>query len=559
MIWHAATLAAANPDLPLFSHVRFGPGEEEARSRLTRAQTIESARSLGGRLAMVADPGERVAILAPEGLDYVIGFIGAMYAGCIAVPLFAPTSLSSNERLGAALRDCEPTVWLVLRKDVRDAAELLSDGTLPPPREIVPIDGDYARWGESFEGRHCDLAYLQYTSGSTRSPRGVMVGHANVIANVRQLVEAFGATEDGTCVGWLPLHHDMGLVLTVCVPLVTGLSSEFMDPVSFLKRPARWLSLLSRPGPAYTAAPNFAYDLLLRRVRPEETHVDLSGVKVFLNGSERVRAETLRRFTKAFAPHGVTPEVLRPSYGLAEATVFAATTETGAHPTARDFSREALEKGVAQPASEDTVSLVSCGRPIGQQVRIVDPGTREPLVPGNVGEIWLRGPNIAQGYWARAEESAETFGAVLDGVPGWLRTGDLGFEHDGDVFVSGRLKDLIIVDGRNHYPDDIEATIRESAPDLRPDRMAAFEVTRDGRTGVVVVAERTGRAPSAERDIRAQEARVRAAVSERHGTTLLAFHVVRPGTLKVTSSGKVARGACRRAYLAGHIAPEADR
>jgi long chain fatty acid CoA FadD26 len=442
-----------------------------------------------------------------------------------------------------------------------------------------------------------EIAYLQYTSGSTRTPTGVMISHRNIVANGAQALRAFGVF-DGThgaadldqvdgasgpvvSVGWFPLFHDMGLVLSIAAPLVGGYPSVLMDPVAFLAKPERWLRLLSAYPGAASAAPNFAYDYCASKVRPNvAADLRLGKILALINGSEPVRADTVSRFSEAFAIGGLRPEVHCPSYGLAEATVFVATDGPAEPPRAVVCRRDALAEGrieavdaasadadaeaaasadvdadadAAAGADKEVVTLVSCGGPVGQELRIVEPGTSRILREDVVGEILVCGPNIALGYWKRAEQSAEVFGAVLPqtGEQPWLRTGDLGALHEGRLLVTGRLKDLLIVDGRNHYPQDIEETVQCALGGGHQGRAAVFSIPGDGSELVVAVAEQrrdlTGDAVRRGVAERAARARVAAA----HGLRLDRLVLVPPGSIPRTSSSKVSRSACRAAFLRG--------
>lgn len=404
------------------------------------------------------------------------------------------------------------------------------------------------------------MAYLQYTSGSTRIPTGVEITHANVCVNARQALEAYDLRRGRNCaVGWLPLYHDMGLVLAVALPIVGHMASVLMDSLAFVQQPVRWLRLLSRHPGAITAAPNFAYDYCVQRVTAEErAGLSLGHVAAMVNGSEPIGPRTLERFQAAFSSAGMMRTTMRPSYGLAEATVFVCASPTGEEPTVTPFDREAIGQGIARTVittdGQAVAELVACGRPTGQEIAIVDPATCRPLEDGHIGEIWLRGPNIGRGYWGRPDQSEAAFRATPHGDDSrtyWLRTGDLGVWHDKQLYVTGRLKDLVIIDGTNHYPHDIEETVQDAHPAVRPHHIAAFAVAGGDGESLVVVAEH-GRDVSDPQSI-AQEATraVRAAVATRHGVAIHDFVLVPPGAVPHTTSGKVARSTCRERYLAG--------
>jgi long chain fatty acid CoA FadD26 len=391
-----------------------------------------------------------------------------------------------------------------------------------------------------------------------------VISHANVVANARQAIEAFAAdARRSTTVGWLPLFHDMGLVLSVAAPVVGGFPSVLMDPVAFLEHPVRWLRLLAAYPGTISAAPNFAYDYCATRVdRDEAAELRLDRVKVLINGSEPVRQATVDRFRDAFAAAGLAPEAHCPAYGLAEATVFVTTDTFAEPPTALACDPLALTQGrleVRELTDPDATRLVSCGTPAGQELRIADPETGAAKGPGEVGEILLRGPNVARSYWKRSGLSEEVFAVRAPGetgeddAAGWLRTGDLGALHEGRLYVTGRLKDLIIVDGRNHYPQDIEETVQAAVDVVRRDRLAAFCVPWTGTETevLVVVAEHRRGAEPTERDALDALRGATAAVSARHGLRLAELLLIPPGSLPRTSSGKVARAAGRERYLAG--------
>jgi long chain fatty acid CoA FadD26 len=378
-----------------------------------------------------------------------------------------------------------------------------------------------------------------------------MISHANVVANAHQAIEAFIAdVRATTAVGWLPLFHDMGLVLSIAAPLVGGFPSVTMDPVAFLEHPVRWLRLIGAYEGTVSAAPNFAYDYCVARTDPAEIdELRLHRVRALANGSEPVRPATIERFQNTFAPAGLDPAAHCPAYGLAEATVFVTADSPDSPPTAVSCDPAALAEGRVEPSTDPGAALlVTCGGPVGQDVRITGPDG-EALPEGAVGEIQLRGPNVGLGYWKRVDDDFEA-------PDGWLRTGDLGALHDGRILVTGRLKDVIIVDGRNHYPQDIEETVQSAAALVRRDRLAAFGVTRpDGGEDLVVVAEHRRDTAPTDAEAAAAEHAARAAVSARHGLRLARILLVPPGAVPRTSSGKVARSESRARYLDGRLAP----
>ncbi|MCX2733327.1 fatty acyl-AMP ligase [Saccharopolyspora sp. NFXS83] len=518
----------------------------------------QRVRTVAAWLQARCEPGDRVAIMAPQGLEYVVGFLGAVHAGLIAVPLFTPDLPGHTDRLERVLESCSPSCALTSKGSFDQVREMIRGGSA---RNCAAVETLPAALADDYRRPDIgpdDLAYLQYTSGSTRVPAGVELTHANVLANARQALEAYGGTEpDAVSVSWLPLFHDMGLVLSVAAPLVGSIPSVLMDPVAFLQRPGRWLRLLSNHPGAISAAPNFAYDFCAARIgEDEKAWLRLDDVISLINGSEPVRPATLQRFNAAFAECGLRPETHRCSYGLAEATVFVSVTESGAEPKVAGFGREQLALGRAEPPRDpvDVVNeLVSCGRPVGQRIVVVDPASRSVLPDGAVGEIWVRGPNTGQGYWGRDDQ--ETFHAELVGAPAelpaadWLRTGDLGAIHDGELFITGRMKDVIIIDGRNHYPQDVELTVEQAHPALRKHHTAAFSITGEDGERLVIVAEFSRRVAEADRDQQEITRMVCAAVSAEHGVVVSDLMLVEPDVVPRTSSGKVARRLCRERYL----------
>ncbi|EOD65012.1 acyl-CoA synthetase [Amycolatopsis vancoresmycina DSM 44592] len=519
--------ARADDDRPLFTHQDH---TRNAEHTWTWAEFAARVRVVAGELRRVAGPGERVAILAGQELAYPLAFFGALAAGLVAVPLMAPSSPAQADRLAGVLADAGARLWLT---SAAAAARLpahehvvVADELIGPGADPVPVTPE-------------SPAYLQYTSGSTREPAGAVIPHRAIVAACWQGSRAYAVDEGTTCAGWIPFFHDMGLIQLLCLPVFSGGRSVFMAPAEFVHSPARWLRQLAAYPAVFTAAPNFAYDLAADGDTGED--FDLSGVRVALNGSEPVRPRTIERFQEVFGPRGFRREAQRPSYGLAEATVYVASAgEDG--PRSAVFDREALAQGRAVETAGGQ-ELVSVGRPVGQLVRIVEDGREQP--DGVVGEIWVHGPNVATGYWGRGDAAA--FGAVLDGVGGWLRTGDLGVVHRGDLYVTGRLKDLIVIDGRNFHPQDIEAAAGEAHPAVRRDRVAAFAVADEAGEGAVVVAE-WQRGADAEADVREVTRAVLRAVSREHDLTLRAVRLVPSGGLPRTSSGKVARSAAKARY-----------
>lgn len=536
------------------------------------------ARLVAGALQADGEPGERVLLLYPPGLDFVAAFFGCLYAGQVAVPLYPPHAARlerSLPRLRAVARDTRArrvltTVGLqpLVERTMALAPELATAHLLATDTQAVhgAADGWRVVMPES-------LAFLQYTSGSTAMAKGVMVSHHNLVHNSRMIQQAFRHDESCTYVSWLPLHHDMGLIGCVLQALWIGAEAILMPPAAFLQRPARWLQAISRHGGRTSGAPNFAYDLCTRRVSAEErASLDLSGWQLAFNGSEPVRKSTLDAFAATFAECGFRRESLYPCYGLAEVTLFASGGVQGHGYRTLALDEAALAANLAVEARPEPAArreIVSCGRPwLDRQVVIVDPATGQPCLPGQVGEIWLAGEDVARGYWDQPDASAETFRARLaDGRGPYLRTGDLGFLEDAEVFVTGRLKDLVIVAGRNLYPQDLELTAEQAHPAVRPDSSAAFAVDLDDEERLVIVAEvarefsgRTppiggparagvGPAPTLQDVARA----IRQAAAREHDVQVYDVVLLRPASIPKTSSGKIQRRACRAELLAGTL------
>ncbi|MEU0192323.1 fatty acyl-AMP ligase [Streptomyces afghaniensis] len=550
--------AENTPDRRAFTFVEHpAPHSRGVHRTLSWRRLDVRVRALAARLAGQAGPGDRVALLCPQGTEYVTAFLAALAAGLVAVPLYPPGLPGHADRLAGVLADARCSVVVTTSRCRDEVCDFLGPGG---PRIVVAdqVPDDDARDWRPVPPDAGATAYLQYTSGSTRAPAGVEISHGNVVANARQALTAYGAdARPVTCVGWLPLYHDMGLVLSVAAPVTRGALSVLMDPAAFLHEPVRWLRLLSAYPDAVSAAPNFAYDYCAATVSDDQKEgLRLDRVTALINGSEPVRPGTADRFHAAFAGQGLAHQTHCPSYGLAEATVFVCAARPG-EPIGRfALDRDALAAGKALPARADdprAVLLAGCGTPAGQRVRIADPVSRALLSEGEVGEIWVQGPNVGRGYWNRGP--GDVFGAEFadaEAAPGgWLRTGDLGTVLEGQLVVTGRLKDLIIVDGRNHYPQDVEATAQEADPAVRRDRLAAFAVPGNGVERVVIVAEHARTARLAELDVPAVVRAVRGAVSARHGLRLADVVLVPPGTVPRTSSGKVSRALTRARYLEG--------
>jgi long-chain fatty acid adenylyltransferase FadD28 len=562
--------ASLQPDDTAFTFIDYEQDWAGVAESLTWSQLYRRTLNVARELRHCGSTGDRALILAPQGFDYIVAFFGALQAGQIAVPLSVPLGGVSDERVSSVLGDALPSVILTTSPVAGTVAEYLksqSGASAPSVVEVDLLDLDAPTGSGASCEKHPSTAYLQYTSGSTRQPAGVMMSHRNLMANFEQLTSDYFADygklppPGTTIVSWLPFYHDMGLYLGMCGPVLTGLPAVLTSPVAFLQRPARWMQLLASNSRAYSAAPNFAFELAVRKTSDEDmAGLDLSDVLLIVTGSERVHPATLRRFYQRFARFNLREEVIRPSYGLAEATVYVATRAAAQPPAIVRFDSEKLTAGKAERSESGSgTPLVSFGMPQSPMIRIVDPETGIECPARTVGEIWVHGENVAMGYWRRPHETESTFGGRLvapsAGTPAgpWLRTGDLGFVFDDELFIIGRIKDLLIVYGRNHSPDDIEATVQE----ITRGRCAAIAVP-DGQTEkLVVIIEVKKRGESHEEaadKLTVIKRDVTSTISNSHGLGVADLVVVAPGSIPITTSGKVRRAACVEQYRHGQFA-----
>ena len=527
-----------------------GEGEDQS---LTYQEFDRRSRALAASLKGLVRPGDRILICCPPGMSYVIGFFGALYAGAVAVPAFPPRVNRTLERVRLIAAGARPKVVLAESEQLRKRdvwVDKAPDLASLPWRDISEVPALESEWRNPSVDRG-DLAFLQYTSGSTASPKGVMVQHGNLLANCEAIRRAFRLTTRSRVISWLPLFHDMGLIGNLLGSVSIGFHLHLMPPAFFVQRPVRWLQAISRYRGTVSGGPNFAYDLCARQISEGDLEgIDLSSWRTAFNGAEPVRSGTLDRFVRRFAPRGFKRSAFLPCYGLAEATLFVSGGPPAGGPVERPLSPAALEghRAVAPAEGEQAFPAVASGEvDPAADLRIVDPETSRPVLEDGVGEIWVRGPSVAAGYFGQAEATARDFEAKLaDGEGGFLRTGDLGFLHGGQLFVTGRLKDLLIVRGRNLYPQDIEAAVEGSHELFRPGCSAAFLVEGDGEPRLVVVAELQG---GKGLDLEALDAAARQAVARAHDVALAQLVPVRRSSLPKTSSGKVQRRRCRDLYL----------
>jgi fatty acid CoA ligase FadD28 len=547
-----------------FTYLDYEQDWDGVAETVTYAQLHRRSLNVAHEVRKHGDTGDRAVIVAPQGLHYIDAFFGALQAGLIPVPLSVPLGGAVDERVKSVLLDAAPSVVLTTSGVADGVAEYLKshpDGAGAPSLVEVDATDPNARSGfRPSRGTRSHTAYLQYTSGSTRAPAGVEITYKNLMANFEQMFADYFADRaavsppDTTFVSWLPFYHDMGLLIGVCVPLLAGHHAVLTSPVSFLARPARWLHMLAGYSHTFSAGPNFAFEVAARKTSDEELEgLDLGGVLGIINGSERVQPATLKRFNERFAPFNFPATAIRPSYGMAEATVYIVTRKPGEQHVVH-FDPERLADGHAQRCeSSEGTALVSYGVPRSPLLRIVDPDSCVECPAEAVGEIWVHGDNVASGYWRKPQETEYAFRAKLsDPSPGtpdgpWLRTGDLGFMHNDELFIIGRIKDLLIVYGRNHSPDDIEATIQL----ITRGRCVAISVPDDGIEKLVAIAELKDRdrAGHGESDAFASvKNEVTSAISTSHGLSIADLVLVPPGSIPITTSGKVRRRACVEQY-----------
>ncbi len=549
------------PEQPAFVYLLDGQAD---RAVLTYAQFDRRARAIAARLQDMGFAGQRVLLVYPPGLDFITAFFGCLYAGCVAVPTYPPRRHRMSDRFHAIASDAGVGIVLSTSSATTQFQGLIGpdSGQMAGPSQIQwlatdEISDDWAeQWSEpAVTGE--TLAMLQYTSGSTSTPKGVMVSHANLIDNARSIQHAFAIQRQDSGVFWLPTYHDMGLVGGVMAPVFTGATSILFSPAEFLQKPLTWLAAISKYRITISGGPNFAYDLCVRKVTAEQrATLDLSSWALAFVGAEPVDPATLERFAAAFACCGFKPSAFYPCYGLAEATLIVSGPPRGSGATVRAFNETALTRNRVEAIPDEAPHahrMVACGSPVsGQRVVIADAETHAEAAPGKVGEVWVAGPSVGQGYWRQSDQTRESFDARLSntGEGPFLRTGDLGFVYDGQLYITGRREDLIIVRGLNRYPQDIEATARMSHPLLEAGYGAAFAVDEHGSRRLVLVqeVERT-----AQRDLTPVVEAVRRAILDEHELAMDAVVLVRSGTIPKTSSGKVQRHVCRAAFLTGEL------
>ena len=558
--------AKSQPDKPAYVFIS-EKGEE--KHVLSFGALHTKARRLAVTLRSSASPGDRCLLIFAPGIDFFIGFFGCLIAGLIPVPVVPPRRSQLRSSTLSIANDCLPAVGIVSDAFMETIADEFTGDkawdaitwfrTADTGDTAPSVLDEQADLVSSLDLEPTRTAFLQYTSGSTSAPKGVMVSHRNLVSNLEMIRCKLGNSPRSTHVSWVPLYHDMGLILNALQTAYVGSTCVLMPPANFMKRPLSWLTAISRFRAEVAGGPNFGFDLCVSRFKPEQLeNVDLSCWKLAVNGAEPVRAETIRRFTETFAPYGFSPEAFTPCYGMAEATLLISGGSRGSTPHFEPISRKALASGRAVPVcagGEDSYEIVSCGRQLkDERVVIVHPDTRCMCKEGCVGEIWVHGDNVADGYWQNEDATIDVFRARLAGTQegSFLRTGDLGLILNGEIYITGRLKDVIIVRGENHYPQDIEATVQACHPAFRDNFSAAF-MTGNGPDAKLIVVQEIRRDWRQALDVPSILETVRSAVIAEHELRVVDLKLIPAGTLPKTSSGKVRRTFIRDLYEKGEI------
>ncbi|KYC42745.1 AMP-dependent synthetase [Scytonema hofmannii PCC 7110] len=546
--------AQSQPDRKAYTFLRDGETEEVS---LTYSKLDQQARAIATHLQSLKASGERVLLLYPPGLDFIAAFFGCLYANVVAVPVYPPKRNQSLSRLQAIASDAQTRIALTVSSTLTQIQSQFAQEPEFANMQLSATDSIAVERASDWQEVQIDrntLAFLQYTSGSTGTPKGVMVSHGNLLQNSKYTQQIWEYNSQSVMVTWLPVFHDMGLIYGVLQPLYQGFPCYMMAPVSFIQKPIRWLQAISRYKATHSGAPNFAYELCLLKTTPEErASLDLSSWHMTLNGAEPVRAHTLKQFTQVFQSCGFDLATFCPGYGLAEATLVVAGVQNQKVPSFYTVQAEALAQNQVRESNTEKKlqTLVGCGYPgIDTKVIIVHPESLSQCASDEIGEIWVSGSTVAQGYWQRTEETMQTFGAYLEDTKEgpFMRTGDLGFLKDGELFITGRLKDLIIIRGSNHYPQDIEHTVEQSHPALRSGFGAAFAIEADGVERLAITYE-VERSYLRKLDINEVIGAIRKAVFEQHQLQVYAVLLLKTATIPKTSSGKIQRRACRNEFL----------
>ena len=566
--------AREQPNFSIYSFLVDGENEELS---LTYSELERKAKAIAAYLQSITSPQDRVLLLYPAGLDYITAFFGCLYAGVIAIPAYPPRPNRSLSRIQNILHNAQTDIALTnsdtfqsLEKQLEKTPELKKLRWIAT-NAIAPSQGK--NWHEP-DVSEDSIAFLQYTSGSTAEPKGVKIAYKNLLHNLEAIYRCFRHSPQSKGVIWLPPYHDMGLIGGILQPLYGGFPVTLMSPLIFLQNPLRWLRAISNIQATTSGGPNFAYDLCVRKFKSEQlTGLDLSSWQVAFNGAEPINNETLKQFTKTFAPYGFDPSAFYPCYGMAEATLIISGGSGDRAVVTKTVQRKALEENKIIPSDAKDVNphtLVSCGRSlIDQKIAIVHPETLISCQPGEVGEIWVSGSSVAKGYWQQPEVTEATFNAYLkntDKGP-FLRTGDLGFLDRGELFFTGRLKDMIVIKGRNHYPQDIEKTVEETNSWIRPSGVASFSIDLGGEERLIVLAEVERRYWSSIRSsvksndnsasdiisVKDLTQSIKREISKNHDLQAHTILLLKPGSLPKTSSGKIQRHACRTDFINGDL------
>ena len=535
---------------------------EDHEAVITYRELDRQSRAFAATLQKITQPGDRALLLYPSGLEFIVAFLGCIYAGVVAVPTIVPHLKRATPRFRAMLADAHATVACT-QLELSDKLQALFV-EYPEFHDLKWIVSEQIESGAESDWKPVDikpdeLSFLQYTSGSTSTPKGAMITHFSLMETIRDLQVGAGVDERSKLTSWLPIFHDLGLISCLLVPLYVGCPCYFMAPIAFLEKPYRWLRAASKHKVSHTIAPNFAFDLCVQKISDEEkATLDLHLLRYLGNAAEPVRLETMQKFSEAFAPYGFNPDVFAPAYGLAEATV-----KVSGRPyegklsyCTLDIDALAKHKLVFLPQDDPKGYIsVGCGWSAnGADIRIVDSQTRQQCADDEVGEIWVKSKNNARGYWERPEETEATFHAYL--LPSnegpFLRTGDLGFIYNGQLHITGRIKDLVILQGRNFYPQDIELTIEKCHPAMQAGFGAAFAV-EEGQVDHLVVVQEVKREYRKSDDFEGIANAIRMAVAKNHGLRVQAVALIMPSTIPKTTSGKIQRNATRELFLGGKL------
>lgn len=561
--------ASRQPDKVVYTFLVDG---ETTQISLTYAQLEQKAKAIATYIQSLCEPQARVLLLYPPGLGFIEAFFGCLYAGVIAVPAYPPRPNRSIERIQSIINSAEPTLALTTESIISNLQKQ-ADRT-PELKNLKWLATDQIELGYSSQFKQQsissqNLAFLQYTSGSTAEPKGVKIAHHNLLHNLHAIHTCFQHNAQSKGVIWLPPYHDMGLIGGILQPLYGNFPVILMSPLMFLQNPLRWLIAISKHKATTSGGPNFAYDLCVKKFKPELVpDLDLSHWDLAFNGAEPINGETIEQFSKTFAPYGFQSKAFYPCYGMAEATLIIAGGDKRYEPIAKVVDSKQLEQNqiaLTETNQSGTRTLISCGQTLPDQViKIVNPQTLKPCIAGEIGEIWVSGASVAHGYWNQAQASEHTFHANLQGQKDtrFLRTGDLGCIIQAELFVTGRLKDLIIINGRNHYPQDLERTVEASSEFIRTGGTAGFVINDDGKEKLVILSEIERRYWNPRNKNKSQQndegktplpdlkQLIRRQIVKHHDLQTHNILLLKPGSIPKTSSGKIQRHVCRNLYLA---------